>query len=281
LLPLPEGSRLVVDASDAVVKAGQTDPRELRRLVARGVRVYCRPNLHAKVFVLDGVAFVGSTNVSRRSRDTLLEALIETSARAVVKAARDFVMKNCLDDLGPEELNRLARLYREPKNLDGGRRRGQGRRAQVRSAIPRVMLAQLTSDDPPEGSEATCEAGLKAAKRLMSRRRLHHVDDFWWPGACPFRKGDIVVQVVEEDRGAVMVSPPGRVIGLRESRRGSRRTTFVYLELPRQRRISFDRLAQLLGRGARKRLQRRGRVGRDFAEPLLSHFGMQAVDPAW
>jgi hypothetical protein len=40
LLPLPAGSRLVVDASDNAVKSGQTQPSDLKRLQKRGVVIY-------------------------------------------------------------------------------------------------------------------------------------------------------------------------------------------------------------------------------------------------
>src|SRR5688500_16972317 len=72
LLPLPEGSRLVVDASENAVKGGQTHPKDLKRLYDTGVRVFCCEHLHAKVFLFDRTAFVGSTNASNRSANTLV-----------------------------------------------------------------------------------------------------------------------------------------------------------------------------------------------------------------
>src|ERR1700692_1597824 len=75
-LPLPSGSSLVVDASDRAGGCGQTCPADLQKLIDRGVTVYSVPNLHAKVFVVGRTAFVGSTNVSTRSADQLLEAVI-------------------------------------------------------------------------------------------------------------------------------------------------------------------------------------------------------------
>jgi hypothetical protein len=47
--------------------------------------------------------------------------------------------------------------------------------------------------------------------------------------------------------------------------------TFVYVEGPDVRRISLDKLARRLGRGAKKKLQRGGLVrNRVFADELLA-----------
>src|SRR4051812_39263610 len=66
-LPITNGSRIVVDASERAVACGQTCPAELMKLMKQGVTVFSVPNLHAKVFVLGRVAFVGSANVSNYS----------------------------------------------------------------------------------------------------------------------------------------------------------------------------------------------------------------------
>src|SRR5712664_1556260 len=76
LLPLPNGSWLVVDASESAVKSGQTCPAELKKLLKRGVRIYSRKNLHAKIFVFGPKAFIGSANVSRNSASMLHEAVV-------------------------------------------------------------------------------------------------------------------------------------------------------------------------------------------------------------
>src|SRR6266566_1106224 len=61
LLPLKQGSRLVVDFSERAVKSGQTCPADILKLIRAGVDVYNVPNLHAKVFVFRNRAFIGST----------------------------------------------------------------------------------------------------------------------------------------------------------------------------------------------------------------------------
>jgi hypothetical protein len=272
LLPLRRGSRLVVDASDAAVKSGQTCPADLKRLVTRnGVRVYTLANLHAKVFVFGSTAFVGSANASRRSSSTLIEAAVATTSQSAVKAARDLVGRHCLQNLGPEELDRLQRLYKPPRIPGGGRKRGKAPPRPAATLRP-LRLAQLVRRAPPDGSEATEESGEKQARQRMTRPKLHELEGFSWGGDCPFRPGDVVVQVVTERNGTRMVSPPGNVVHLKPWSRGGRNCTFVYLELPTRQRIEVKRLAKRVGHGAQKRLKRGGRLRAEFAERLLAAF---------
>src|SRR5207248_10301066 len=91
LLPLRSGDRLVVDMSLATVKAGSTDPREIEKLMRRGVQAFTRRNLHAKLIVADRSVIAGSANVSKRSKAVLDEAAIWTNEPAVVRRARIFI----------------------------------------------------------------------------------------------------------------------------------------------------------------------------------------------
>ncbi len=114
LLPLPKGSALVVDASEHAVASGQTSPKELLAAYRRGVRIYSVRNLHAKVFVVGRRVFVGSTNASTHSKTGLVEAVLETSDPGAVAAARGFVQKSCVEELGPRALTVLQKVYRDP-----------------------------------------------------------------------------------------------------------------------------------------------------------------------
>lgn len=268
LLPLGPGSQLVVDASDAAVKHGQTCPAELNALRKGGVSIYSVANLHAKVFVFGKQAFVGSANASNHSANALVEAVVRCTDAKVVKAARAFVQSLCGDELGPAEIKRLAKLYRPPKFL-GGTGDGPGNGPKM----PRLFLAQLVPADLPKGSEAASAKGEKEAKRKLKHRKTHLADDFWRRGDCPFGLGSQVVQVVDEGKGRVMVSAPGKVIHRRKWSNGRRRITFVYLEVARRQRISLGRLARMVGRGSKKRLLRDGAVANG---PLA-----QALRGAW
>ena len=115
LLPLREGSKLVVDASISAVNTGITDPRSLRRLHNRGVAVFSMPSLHAKALAFDSIGFVGSTNASANSANNLIEAALSTTSGKSIKAIRAFVDDLCTDCLDDEAFDWLESQYRPPK----------------------------------------------------------------------------------------------------------------------------------------------------------------------
>src|SRR5690242_16114744 len=62
LLLMKAGDRLVVDLSEATVRAGGTDPYEIDKLMRKGVHVFNRKYLHAKTILVDRWLIVGSAN---------------------------------------------------------------------------------------------------------------------------------------------------------------------------------------------------------------------------
>lgn len=269
LLPLRRGSRLVVDASESAVKSGQTCPGELAKLQKCGVRIFSVSNLHAKVFVVGSKVFVGSANASRRSSDALVEAVVVTSDREVVAGAKRFVSDLCLNELGPETLRRLTRIYRPPKGIGTSPKPARRNGGKLRAALPRVWIAQLIATDWPEWTGEAFERGRRTAKDRMKRPRSHTIDEFSWSRNPAFRSGDIVVQVAKEEDGRRMVSPPGIVLHIERWKRSRDAKVFVYLEVPVRRRKQLDHLARRIGKGARKRLMHGGRVSPLFSDRLL------------
>ena len=106
-LPLRSGDLLITRLDEPAVRAGLTNPTEIARLIRRGVEVHHVANLHAKVFVLGGVAVVGSTNVSHSSESQLLEAALLTDHRSTVHACAKFVRSLRGDLIGLAFANRL------------------------------------------------------------------------------------------------------------------------------------------------------------------------------
>jgi phosphatidylserine/phosphatidylglycerophosphate/cardiolipin synthase-like enzyme len=112
-------SRLVVDASEATVKAGLTHPKDLRRMQLRKNAIYSSHNLHAKVFAFDEAVFIGSANASKNATKVLQEAMVRVTDAAVKRAARSFINDLCLEPLGPKELKLLQSMYRSPRFVPG------------------------------------------------------------------------------------------------------------------------------------------------------------------
>jgi hypothetical protein len=270
LLPLPANSRLVVDASDGAVKSGQTCPADLRKLQKRGVIIYSVPNLHAKVYVFDRFAFIGSANVSSRSAGTLIEAMFQATDRRSVSSAKKFVHSLCSNELSPGTIDRLTRIYRPPHIPGGGLPRGPRFKKNIRPILPRTFLTHLVRGDPPVGSEAVEAKGFQIAKSRRKHGRNYVLQNFNWSGSSPFRKRDKIIQIVKEVGGNRLVDAPADVIYTREWGRNGRHVTFVYLELPDVRRVGLERLAHRFGYGAKKKLLKNGLVrDPEFVEKLL------------
>lgn len=267
LLPLKRGDVLVVNASASAVRSGQTCPAALQRLVKKGVKVFSLENLHAKVYVLGKVAYVGSANASTSSRDRLVEAIAEIRDRTGVAAAQAFVASLCNSRVGTHELERLAKIYRPP-------RAGTPRQSRVALKPPRLWIAHISHEDPDEDFELQRAMGHRLAKAKRSSSR-HKIDEFWYPGEKRFAIGDSVVQVFTDADGVVEILSLGTVIDRRIAYPNGRKTTFVYLEALSDRGIPLAKAKKALGRSVFRRLGRPGLLGRGVVrERLITYLAM-------
>jgi hypothetical protein len=263
-LPLKRGSRLVVDASLRVVRSGLTDPKVLLQLKRKGVEIYSREGLHAKVFVFSRCAFVGSTNLSHRSAGSLIEALVEVSDGALVSQLRRFVDGLRLVEMSEDWLKELVREYRPPKVPPGDDRSARKARKPTRPPriVPALKILQLGYVD--EGPEQTAERrkGTRDAKGSPMHRRGYRIGGFNLVGRDKqAKRGDWFLQVTKEPNGAFLVSPPARVVHRRRIP-NSRALEYAYYldEVPGSRRRALHTLAARFGRGGSKLLLSNARV---------------------
>lgn len=75
---------LVCNASDSAIKQGSTSAKALQIFFDRGVKIFNEPRLHGKVVIFPKRVFVGSANVSTRSRDVSYEAVMETTDPKII-----------------------------------------------------------------------------------------------------------------------------------------------------------------------------------------------------
>jgi hypothetical protein len=272
LIPVSAGSWVVVDASLSAVKAGQTHPVSLLKLIRRGVRVFSVENLHAKVFVTDQCAFVGSANASTSSEKRLIEALVCIRNRRVIAQARRFVREHCLEELSPKVLTLLQRSYRPPRFQQQASERSQRRERRVR--ISRLHLAQLKLISWPDQETDWHQNGLATARSKKEHRSGWDIQSFRLTGLARIQRGELVAQVVNEGRGRMFVEPPGKVLNVirRRTRRG--RVAYVYVEVPKiSRRPRVATVARQLGAGAKRALSRDGWIRNTiFAQELLKYW---------
>jgi hypothetical protein len=269
-LPLPKGSRLVVNASESNVKSGATCPADLLKLLNHDVLIFNEPRLHAKVFVFGKTAYVGSTNVSKTSAEDRIEAALRTTDSSAVHAARAFIDEHCLQELGPERLKELQTIYREPK-YPGGARKRKALVSRVKGpTVPRVFLVQLSRIDLTEEQEALRDSGQAKAKRRRIHPRIWTLNNFQWERRSHFEKDDIVIQVVHEGKGKYLIDAPGNILHIETSNGELRpKNHCIFLELPKRRRRSLASLAKKL-QCTQKALRHDGMVrDRLFAQRLV------------
>jgi hypothetical protein len=253
LLPLRPGSLLVVRFDTETVRSGQTNPSEIIKLLKRGVEIHACRNLHAKVFVLGDTAIVGSSNVSRSSAKHLIETAIATGTAGIVSEARRFVESLRGDPIGMEFARRMKKLYRPPRNgLGGAAPNGARPAGPLHSRMWAVPLERSDWDDQDFREQRQAR---QAARGRRQKPRITRIEDFLWPGAGLLDRlamGHRFVMLTDESNGKVLVSPPGRVLSIRQYTVRGKRRGIVVLELPGDaRNRSVPRVIRSIGPAAK------------------------------
>jgi hypothetical protein len=250
LLKLKDGDRLVVDMSLATVKGGQTNPSEVVKYLRHGVQVFNCTNLHAKVYVYDNAAIIGSANVSRHSAEDLVEAGLLCTDQQAVSQARGFVRSLQVEPISLKYARKCQGLYNPPS-------RGAGRqKRRKRSVTPTHSRLWLVGVSPVEFSgmeDALCEKEeQRAAKKLKSGRR-YEVKSIRWIGrrsrfTKEVKQGDLLVQIWNEGRKA-RVYPPSRVLRITHYRsfdRTRKPRMFVHVEEEKHpKTVDFKRFVKV------------------------------------
>lgn len=259
LLPLRAGDRLVVDMSPATVRAGGTDPREVEKLIRRGVAVFTRRNLHAKILVADRSVICGSANVSRHSQEVLDEAALLTSDPSALRRAREFIGRISTEPVRREYLEKCKSIYRPA--LFNGKRAGDEDR-QKRASHAKLWLVNLVEATVPESEIERYEQGEAKAKKLVKDRSRSTTTSFHWPRepkmAGELDLGDWIIQMVTYKDRSILVSPPAQLLFVdhyvRGPKKGKERWVF-HLEIPRrEERMNWKQFGRatkrFLGSGA-------------------------------
>lgn len=234
LLHLDDGDTLVVNMSDASVKTGCTDPREVASYLDRGVRVFSVENLHAKVFVFDETVVVGSSNVSNHSARDLVEAAIEIVDGKVRAGILRWIRSLALAPVTPELAKAKLTLYKPPA---WGRGRVTTRPRGRSKATVDVGRLWIVNTQPRKRTspreEALLETQAEDAKDLLADTTSYSVETIRYHAGSRFargaRLGDLVV-VIHSDGPSIEVYPPARfLMGRRYTSDGAKRIG-VHLE---------------------------------------------------
>src|SRR5262249_26275054 len=146
--------------------------------INRGVQVFTRRNLRAKVVVADNAVVSGSANVSKQSQRVLDEAAIQTNDLSAVRRAREFVGRICTEPVRPEYLDRCKKLYRPPRFAG---RRALSKEGQHRATHAKLWLVNLVEGSVPDSEHELYERDEAKAEKLVIDRGRSATDSFHWP----------------------------------------------------------------------------------------------------
>ncbi len=199
-LRLKKGDVLVTRFDDENIKNGRVSPAEILKYLRREVEVHHWDSLHAKVYVSNRRAIVGSANVSASSEERLTEAGVVSTDRKFVATARRFVEGLRGQAVGPDWATQKLSLYRPPKGLPG--RTGTSRRKRSGMWVVNVRLRDRT----PEAERAAGKA-LKRAERTLKEPDKFSLDDVDYSVDWKVMPGDWVVQHVHDGRDKYFEAP--------------------------------------------------------------------------
>ncbi len=233
LLPLKKGDGLVVDMSIATVKAGSTNPYEIEKFIKRGVQVFSRRNLHAKIIISDKQALIGSANISKNSRDNLDETAILTNDLITIQRARNFINQICLEPVRHEYLKECINIYKTPR-IHNPPPPPPPKHAKLR------IVGLMDYADFPEREIESYEKSEKKAIKLLKSKEQSVLENFHWSHkpkmADELEQGDWIIQCIKHSDKSISVYPPAQLILIdhyfRDKENGKERYVF-HLESPK------------------------------------------------
>ncbi|MEO7774720.1 MAG: phospholipase D family protein [Steroidobacteraceae bacterium] len=279
-LSLGSGDELVVDASDKAIRSGETSAKLLVELLRKGVELYSHPRLHAKVILLDGVAFIGSANLSASSATHLTEAGILTNHPQTVAAVQAQLAQWVQNarPLTPRELDRLLQLPVSPRRGPAMATGPRPPKAQALGERVWIIGVREISDHAHLGEREAIAKGEVRAEAL----RCHRGDDLSWIRWAPdddvaklCRAGDVIFQVWRSRSGKrLRVLRPATVVLVNKESTCKR----IYIEdipgrMPDE--LTLLRFQKLLAQ-----LGVRQRVGPASKRALAAHVASQVL-VAW
>ncbi len=215
LLPLKADDELIVDMSLPTVRHGATDPKEIRKLIRRGVRVWTRESLHAKFFVMGNAVLAGSANISRNAYERLDEAGLLTTSPAAVRQALAAFAKMCTEPVRPKYLAQCIKEYRPPVFNAGRSPAKRGGTPDLRAKlwfVGRVVPLELS--DAEERILEKADEQARKRLRLKSETELNWVrfgkPPAFWKSIQP---GDWLLCRTIENGQPAYVEPPQQVLG--------------------------------------------------------------------
>lgn len=188
-----KGDVLIIDASDEAIRSGQTSAAVLKAAWKRKAQIVSVTRLHAKVYIFDKYAVIGSANLSKES-ERRTEAALVTDQPTIVSAAR--VLIDRLKDEGEAvDGEFIARICKLPVTSRPNPIPGQKAKAKD-DPVPRSWLVGLKPVEEKEEENVFVEEGMGEAEKQVSQDDSS-VSWIRFRGNSRFRReaqaGDVVV----------------------------------------------------------------------------------------
>jgi hypothetical protein len=193
-----KGDILVTDASNDAIAGGQTSAEVLTRAFERGARLYSFDGLHTKVMLLDGVAVIGSANLSLSSVSSLVEAAWVTDNPAAIGLVCSLI-EQLAEQAIPINAMFLKRIKKIPVVPNKGKVGAKKPGTVVK--LPRhqtwvLGVHELVKEFPDEAE--AIEEGKAIAERTCTRTDSA-VEWIRWSGksgvGSEAKRGDTVIQI--------------------------------------------------------------------------------------
>ncbi len=288
LVHLTRGDVLVTSLTEANARAGLIDPREIRQLQRKGVRIYTRPDLHAKVYLLGRLALVASANLSKHSKDFLEEAGLIVGHGPTAAVIRQWFGTLMAQPVTPSILRRCLSVYRpapfpQERHETNGLKKSRPRRKGSTAPPQRVWLVTFDWLDFPRGELAEERKGDAIARMRMGRKRGYEIVPWRFTNQDKFigrlERDHRFIPVELGDNGPEWVHPHEIVHEVRrvKTRRGTAYHVHVeaFKHYRRIRWVRFRRQVNKIG------LHVRGRQPgiQEIRDPVIAQQALQLVTP--
>jgi phosphatidylserine/phosphatidylglycerophosphate/cardiolipin synthase-like enzyme len=133
--------------------------------------VFSLPNLHAKVFVFDNTAIIGSANVSRNSSSVLIEAALLTDERATVSQASALIesLKEKATIVDSEFISRISKIKVRARKGFGPLQKPKPKVGRLGGRTWILRVDEVGPSSFPNESEIAAQGEKLAARELLNR----------------------------------------------------------------------------------------------------------------
>lgn len=245
LIPMRKGDTLVLDITFGAVENGQTDPFEVDKYLRAGVSVFNCTNLHAKVFVFDDRAIIGSSNLSVNSKNNLVEVGIITSDKKIVKDALRFIKSLQLERVSPEYIKLCKEKYK-PISKGIPRKKSQEK---VLPTYSRLWILGLSEGELTKEEKRIFE---RESKKLESKIKDASRYEISWiissstSTISSIKEGDLIIQLLKRK-----AYPPARVLRKVKYKSTNKKKKYVMIfieEEKKGKRIPWSQFKKILSK---------------------------------